>query len=122
MSIARMINRECVILRRTASSDQDEYGDEIPETIEIETVCEIQKQKRIAEETPAEISDTRWSVFFLAGEEVGSGDRLRTVDDDLTYEIEGDPWRVRNPRTQQVSHIEATARRTSGPGVGGGGS
>jgi hypothetical protein len=32
------------------------------------------------------------------------------------YEVDGEPWSVRNPRTQQMSHVEVRLVRVSGEG------
>lgn len=52
-------------------------------------------------------------MILPAGTDV-QGDDAVQVDGEV-YELVGEPWEARNPRTRQVSHIEATARRTAGP-------
>jgi hypothetical protein len=117
--LAELINRPCTITRRLASADRDAYGDEIPGTDEVETVCELQKSQ--GDEDAAEVADTRWDLYLPAGTEIASGD-IVTVDG-VAYEVDGDPWPARNPRLRTTSHIEATVRRTAGPAdLPGGGS
>ena len=36
------------------------------------------------------------------------------IVDGQEYELVGEPWDARNPRTRAQSHIEATVRRTRG--------
>lgn len=115
MSLDRLINRPCTIVRRLPSADEDGYGNEIPAEQSIETVCELQRRmQRTGDERgdQGELSDTVWSVFFLPGETVHTGDVV--IVDGAEYELVGRPWRVRNPRTQVVSHVEATLRQTAG--------
>lgn len=110
-----LINRPCKIVRRSPSGEIDEYGDEEPTEAIVDTVCEIQQRARDEDELAGELSDTLWTVFFLPGEQVGTGDQL--IVDGQVYEFVGEPWDARNPRLQAASHIEATVRRT-GPEVG----
>lgn len=112
MSLARLINRPCTLRHRTGGTGIDRDGNEVPEVVEIATVCEVQQRQR--REDADEIGDARWIAFFLPEVEVGAGDEL--VVDGVTFQIEGDSWHARNPRTRQPSHIEATLRRTAGAG------
>lgn len=109
--IAQLINRECQIVQRSASGDTDELGNEIPGETVVETVIELQQRR--ADEHDDAVSDTDWVAFFLPTEDVRSGDAV--VVDGYKYEVVGDPWEARNPRTQASSHIEAGLRRTAGP-------
>lgn len=106
-----LINRTATVIRRSSSSETDRFGNKKHSETPVPTVCEIQQQRR--DEHEGETSDTLWDVFFLAGTNVNSGDAL--VVDGEEYELIGDPWEARNPRTRTPSHIEATARRTRGP-------
>jgi hypothetical protein len=76
------------------------------------TVCELQQARRDEQEDSGEVSRDTWTVFFQADEDVETGDAV--VVDGQTFELIGDPWQARNPRTGTESHIEATARRTAG--------
>lgn len=109
--LSQLINQPCTITRRGTSSDTDAYGDEIPTETEVETVCELQQRQR-TEHDQGEVSDTTWLLLLLPGTAIDTGD-LVTVDDE-DYEMVGDPWHVRNPRTQAESHVECTVRRTAG--------
>lgn len=112
MSLTMLINRPCVIAHRVPSDTTDDYGNEIPGESLTSTVCEIQQRQRSEPADQGETSDTEWVVFLLPAEDLHTGDRV--IVDGESYEITGDPWRARNPRTQAESHIEATARRTAG--------
>lgn len=110
--IETLVNRSCTIVRREDSGTANAYGDKVATETSVSTVCEIQQRGR--GEGTDEVSDTRWIGFFLPAVELHAGDAV--IVDAETYEVEGEPWRARNPRTGETSHVEATLRRTSGPG------
>jgi hypothetical protein len=109
--LSTLLNTPCTITRRTSSTSEDAYGDTIPGTTTTTTVCELQQRQR-SEQPGAEVSDTIWLLILPAGTGIDTGDKV-TVDG-VDYEMVGDPWPARNPRTGQASHVEATLRRTAG--------
>jgi hypothetical protein len=114
VSIASLINRPATLVRRTDSGKTDEFGNPVMTVTETEVLCELQQQRRNEEGDQGELSETLWNLFLPAGAELDTGDAI-VVDGD-EYELVGAPWDARNPRTQQVSHVEATVRRTAGAG------
>ncbi len=113
MSLATLINRPCTLTLRTFDPDVvNEFGDEIPIEATADTVCELQQRARDETSDPGQVSATEWLVFLPAGTSIATGDTI-TVDG-IRYEVTGQPWPARNPRTQVASHIEATVRRTEG--------
>lgn len=110
MSLASLINRPCVLRHRTGGTMVDRDGNEIPEVVEIDTVCELQQRQR--RENEEQIGDATWVAFFRPGETIGSGDEV--VVDGVVYQVEGDPWPVRSPRVGTLHHVEATLRRMAG--------
>lgn len=117
MSLAALINRPCVIKRRSASGTIDAAGDAVVTTSSVTTVCELQQLPRRAEGEPgtqAEMSDSQWLLVLPAGTVIDTGDGI--VVDGKTYEMYGEPWHARNPRTGVESHVECTLRRTAGAG------
>jgi hypothetical protein len=113
MTLAQMINRPCVLVKRVAN-ERDELGNETTEPVEIETVCDLQQQGGFKSESEDEVSDTRWVLYLLADLEVGVGDAVR-VEGDGEFEIYGEAWKVWDPHTQAFSHTEAAVRRTVAP-------
>lgn len=95
------------ILGRSAGSD-DGYGNLVPTITEVETVGELQQVRR----EEGEVSDTHWLLILPADSEIDTGDAVSI--EGRTYELIGDPWFARNPRTQLLSHVECTLRRTAG--------
>jgi hypothetical protein len=113
MTLAQMINRPCVLVKRVAG-EKDELGNETTEPVEIETVCDLQQQGGFKSESEDEVSDTRWVLYLPADLEIGVGDAVR-VEGDGEFEIYGEAWKVWNSRTKTLSHIEAAVRRTVAP-------
>ncbi len=111
MPLSKLINRPCTIHRRVPSEERDAQGNEVAGTNDVETVCELQQLAR--EEGAEEVTETRWAIFFLAGTEIGSGDEV-TVPDEGRFKIDGKPDHKRNPRTQQMAQVEATACLVAG--------
>lgn len=112
MSLANLINRPCTITHRSESGVTDDYGNDVSAFTETATVCELQQRQRDEPADSGEVSATEWSIFLLPPDSLHTGDKV-TVDNEV-YEIVGEPWRARNPRTRQVEHVEATARRVAG--------
>lgn len=112
MTLTQLLSLSCTILRRSVSAGRDEYGSEIPSVSEDQTVCELQQEARSEQGDKGELSDTAWVLFLPPGTEVNTGDAV--IVEGRTYELIGDPWPVRNPRTREPHHIECTVRRTAG--------
>lgn len=113
MPLEQLLNRPCTLLLRDSTGDKDDYGNEkTGDPTEVETVCELQQQRRDEQDDQGETSDTTWLVILPAGTEIDTGDAIQI--DGYVYELVGAPWRARNPRTQAESHVEATARRAAG--------
>lgn len=113
MSLAQLINRDCILVQRTEDGTTDELGNEIPAETHVQTVCELQQQRRTEEEDQGEVSEADWLLVLPAGTDIDTGDSV--IVDGNEYELIGAPWPARNPRTRAESHIEATVRRTAGP-------
>lgn len=116
MTLTALLNRPVTLIARAASGDDDEYGNDKPDETLTATVCELQQRVRDEPDggqgAAGEISRTDWLLILPAGTPARTGDAA--FIDGQIYELVGDPWIARNPRTQQVSHIECTVRRTAG--------
>jgi hypothetical protein len=119
VSLAALLNRPCTITHRTASKKRDAYGNEIPVTANTDTVCEVQESSRSVggvRGEPAqggEVADAGWIGFFPAGTVITTADSV-SVGGIGSFSVVGEPWPARNPRTQQVNHVEVPLRRTVG--------
>jgi hypothetical protein len=114
--LTQLLNRKAWLVRRSDSGAEDEYGNQTPTETTTEIVCEVQQRSR-DEASDTDVSDTQWLGIFPAGTELDSGDAI-VVEGLGEFELDGAPWPARNPRTQAESHVEATLRRTAGPGAG----
>lgn len=113
MPLATLLNLPVTIVRRDDLGDEDERGNDLPTETLVETVGELQQQQRAEPADAGELSDTRWLLILPAGTDIRTGDGI--VCDGQRYEMVGDPWHARNPRTQTASHVECTLRRTASP-------
>lgn len=112
MSIAGLLTIDCTITSRTFDGTLDAYGDEIADETIVSTVCELQQRQRSETSDPGELAASTWLLILPAGTDVRAGDTVTVAGDD--YELIGEPWEARNPRTAATSHIECTVRRTVG--------
>lgn len=110
MTLTPLINRPCKILTRVITGE-DDYGNDTHEDTVVDTVCELQQRQRSEDDGHNELSKTSWLLVLDTGETITARDAV-VVDGDR-YELDGEPADVWNPRTQLISHIEATVVRTS---------
>lgn len=112
MTITALLTRTCTITHDTAGVTVDAYGSEIPATATTDTVCELQQQQRTETNERGTVIEDVWLLVLPADTTVSAEDTV-TVDGE-DYYVHGDPWTVRNPRTEAAHHIEATVRRGKG--------
>jgi len=112
VSLATLLNNPVQIIRRSESGSVDEYGNDIPDEMLVETVCELQQTRRDEQDDQGETSETTWLLILPAGTEIRTGDQVTA--DGMVFELAGDGWAARNPRTGVQSHVEATLKKTSG--------
>lgn len=99
----------CTLITRAPSGETDDYGDDVIEEDEVETVCAIQQRDRREPGDAGENSISDWIGFFLAGEMLDTASAVE--QDGRKFEFVGEPWPVINHRTGVVHHIEASLRR-----------
>lgn len=110
MSLADLLNLPVTIVRRTG--EDDGAFDPVPSEALVQTVGELQQTQRAEPAAEGELSVTTWLLVLPAGTAVDTGDAV--VAGGQTFEVVGDPWPARNPRTRLASHVECTVRRTGG--------
>jgi hypothetical protein len=113
--LTNLLNLPCSIERRVASGE-DDYGNDTQTVTWAETVCELQQRQRDEPGEMGETSATDWRLYLPAGTDIDTSDTV--IVNDQIFEVVGDPWQARNPRTRQQSHVEATVRRTGEAMVG----
>jgi hypothetical protein len=106
--IGGLLTLDAQLLRRDQSGPPDEYGNPGWVVVGEPVACELQMQTSFEDHGAALQSSTyRLILAPLAG--VRGWDALEL--DGVTYELDGDAWLARNPRTGQLSHVEAIVRR-----------
>lgn len=101
----------CSIVRRTAGTILDDYGNAIPTLGTVDTFCDLQQVRRDEPELAGESSITTWNLYMGAGEALDTSDVVSV--DGAMYELVGDPW-VADTGSQAVNHLEATVVRQGG--------
>lgn len=107
-----MITRECILIQRVPTGSYDRFGNDQDLDATEDALCELQQRTPNERGDSGEVSDDEWRVFFLPGVDLSTASAVQ-VDGEV-YELVGDPWVARNPRTGATSHIEVKARRTAG--------
>lgn len=112
-----LLNLPVTLVQRDESGDADERGNDIPTETLVETVGELQQRRRREPDDAGELSDADWLLILPADTTIRTGDGV--IANGQHFEVVGDPWLARNPRTRAASHVEATLRRTAGAEDGG---
>lgn len=114
MTLSALIDRPCTIVRRSETGTLDELGNEIPTEALVVSEWELQQRRRDEPEGEGELSATEWIAFFQSSAELSTGDAVIDHDTGRQFELVGEPWPVRNPRTGEASHVEVSVRRVAG--------
>lgn len=107
MTVESLCTRPATLVTVTDGAT-DAYGNATETETTSSVLCELQQQRRDETGEPGVWQVGTYRVFFPKGTEVHGADRL-VVDGD-TYDFEGPPWKVWNPRTGTFSHWEATVK------------
>lgn len=107
MALADLLNLPVTIIGR---SEDDESFDPSPAETMTQVLGELQQTQRTEPAGEGELSVTTWLLVLPAGTVIGTGDAV--IAGGARYEVVGDSWHARNPRSQLPSHVEATLRRT----------
>lgn len=111
MSLLELMSVPCELLSRYPDPGQtDPYGNPVQTETRTPSLCEIQQVSATEDHGDAVESNT-WRLFLPPDVPVRGWDAIELSGTGWRYEIEGDGWEVRNPRTGLVTHIEATVRR-----------
>lgn len=104
----RLLTRPATLLERQPAGE-DGYGDQTFKVVSRDVVCELQwAGSREEHEDGTQVST--WRLWLPAeAADLRGWDAVRT--DDGVYELNGDPWPVRHPRTGLTHHVEAYCTR-----------
>lgn len=112
MALTDLLNLPVTIVRRAVSGELDEYGSDMAIETLIATRGELQQIRRDEPVAEDETFRADWLLVLPADTPLATSDVV--VVEGQEYEVVGDPAVWRNPRTQALSHLEATVRRTGG--------
>jgi head-tail adaptor len=108
MSLAKLLNQPLELHKNTHTVD--EYGNQVS----IDSGSPVVIYGYLEQVTSTEFLEDRdtivsaWRVFLPAGTDVTAFDRIKF--NGQTFELDGAPWSVYNPRVGSVSHIQANLK------------
>lgn len=105
MSLARLMNQPLTI-QKVGGSAVDEYGNHIAGAFgaPIATVGYLAQRQTVETLNDRDTVVSTWEAFLPADSNIGPFDRINF--NGQTFEVNGEPWQVYNPRTQAVSHLQ----------------
>jgi hypothetical protein len=105
-----LINKPCTLVRRLASADEDELGNEVPAEDPLDTVCELQMNRSEEPVGAGEAAISTWTFYFPPGTAIRTGDAVE-VDGFGEFEFVGDGWDAKTG-SPKVWHVEVQAKQT----------
>lgn len=115
MNVARLLTLDAVVTNPEAVDEdtpKDAFGDPAPTPADPLTFKGWYEQIQRSEDTAStDQQSEKWRVFLepaAAGQVDGSAS---VAFAGAGFELDGPPWAATNPRTTQVTHVEATAKR-----------
>ena len=112
MTVDLLMSRMGTLVSVADSADSDVYGNVTETETETSVRYELQQQARDEVPDPGAWQVGAYRLSLPAATSVAGVDRF--IDDQGdTYEFDGPPEKVWNPRAKRYSHIEATVRRAS---------
>lgn len=100
------------ILRRTAGTAIDIYGEPTRGTTSVAVLCEIQQRRTEEPGEAGEFSIANWDGFFPSGTAIDTGDAV-VAPTKGTFEVIGEPWDAEEG-SAAVNHVEVALKRTVG--------
>jgi len=109
MSLAKLLNQP-LELHKNSSSTLDEYGNSVRADAgsAINIVGYLEQTQSLEMLNDQDRTMTSWIAYFPADTNVNAFDRIKWGAQ--TFEIDGEPWSVYNPRVGSVSHIQANLK------------
>lgn len=108
--IGRYLNQPVTVYPAVTSTD--EYHNEVVAVgAGVPTRGLLQQASTTEYTTDRDTTVTQWVLFLPAGTPIGP--QSQVTYDGQTFQVDGQPERVWNPRTATVSHIEAKLREVT---------
>jgi hypothetical protein len=115
VNVARLLTLAAVVTNPEAVGEdtpKDAFGDPTPAPADPLAFRGWYEQAQRSEDTAgADQQSEKWRVYLepaAAGQVDGSAS---VAFAGVSFELDGPPWPATNPRTTQVTHVEATAKR-----------
>ena len=110
MPIRKFLNQPLTLQKNAATTDR--YGNTVPSTSStVSTAGYLEQVQSVETMTDRDVSVGDWVVYLPADLIVNAQDRI--VFGTQTFEVDGEPWQVYNPRVRQVSHQQAKLKVVS---------
>lgn len=97
-------------LRTATLEGVDSYGNPQIRYVERTIKCELQQTSHDDDTVDAHTQTQTFNLFMPPATPADGWAQI--VVDGMTMELTGPPWQARNPRTQRITHLQATVRRT----------
>jgi len=108
MSLAKLLNQP-LELHKNQHTTTDQYGNQVPGDASVTTIVGYLELKESVEYlADRDTIVSSWHAFLPAGTNINAFDRI--VCGGQTFEVDGAPWSVYNPRAGSVSHIQCNLK------------
>jgi hypothetical protein len=110
VNVARLLTLDAVVTEPGAPT-RDGFGDPVPGAGAPTTYKGWYEQSQRSEDTTnTDQQAEQWRLFLEPAAATVTGSATVEIGEG-TFELDGPPWAASNPRTGQVTHIEATMKR-----------
>jgi len=105
MSLARLMNQPLTI-QKVGGSAVDEYGNAKPGALgaPVATVGYLEQKQTVETLNDRDTVVSTWVAYLPATTDISAFDRINFQSQ--SFEVNGEPWHVYNPRSQAVSHLQ----------------
>ena len=111
MDVTRLLTLTATITHVAHAGAADAYGNPTETTTTSTAAAEIQQTQRDEHTRDANVAEETWLLVLAPTATIDNTDRVSVGG--VSYEVIGPPWRARNPRTGDVTHIEATVKKAA---------
>lgn len=106
---ARLIKLSGVLTVRSFDGPPDDYNNPTETTVARSVLCWYEQAQAAEATANTNRQEETHRLFLRSCEDMTGWDRLAV--NGLEFEVIGPPWEAVNPRTRQVSHIEARGKQ-----------
>ena len=105
MSLAQMMCQPLTV-QKVAGTTTDAYGNSVPTAIgsPVAALGYLEQTDTVEFLLNRDTVVSKWTAFFPAITVIGAWDYVNF--NAQKFQVDGNPWRVFNPRTKAVSHIQ----------------